>query len=29
LPPNQLESQPLMIPNLLPIGCAFCPISVN
>src|SRR5665811_787044 len=28
-PPNQFESQPLMIPNLLPIGFTFCPICSN
>ena len=27
-PPNQLESHPRMIPNLLPIGLAFCPIQI-
>ena len=26
LPPYQLESHPLMIPNLRPIGFVFCPI---
>src|SRR5512133_1005581 len=25
-PPNQFESHPLIIPNLLPIGFTFCPI---
>ena len=27
-PPNQLESHPRMIPNLLPIGFIFCPIQI-
>ena len=27
--PNQLDSQPLMIPNLNPIGLIFCPIFFN
>src|SRR5512133_2337278 len=29
LPPNQFESQPLIMPNLLPIGFTFCPIILR
>src|SRR5664280_3698176 len=28
-PPNQFESQPLIMPNLLPSGFTFCPICSN